>query len=161
TPPQPRGTVLARGYGRALDKDGKPLDDAVRPEHYVEDRFPIPVAVQETLAKALAAAGAERFRIGDGLARRLVGPAYLAQGDLHHGLNKTADVASLPGGHAIDLACGVRYGIIGEPLAAAETSPDQPPAGPVPEEARRHLTQVFGPTFLVFREAVQKELGLT
>ena len=35
-------------------------------------------------------------------------------------LKGQADVTHLPGGHAIDLACGVRYGLIGEPVPAAE-----------------------------------------
>jgi hypothetical protein len=64
-----RGTVVARVFGRALDEDGKPMADTVRQEHYVEDRFHVPVAMQEALAKGLADAGTERVRLADDLAR--------------------------------------------------------------------------------------------
>jgi hypothetical protein len=39
-----------------------------------------------------------------------------------------SDVARLPGGHPIDLACGVRYGIIGEPVSGSEVGAVDPPA---------------------------------
>ena len=84
-PAKPRvqpGTVLARVYGRALAKDGKPVPDTVRQENYIEDRFNVPVARQEALAKALAAAGAERFEIPDGLTRVLVGHAFMGELDV-------------------------------------------------------------------------------
>lgn len=221
-PPLPLGTVDARLFGRALDKDGKPFADTVAQEHYVEDRFHVAVSMQERLTKALAAAGTQRFRIGDDLARLLVGHAYLGQLDVNptpgvpggegnlkecefwgrkvetgpygskdakrpvririegtseaagasspvgeggdsrlwqhevrlvweglievregrvtrllllaHGSEKLkwgnknlrlpgkADVANLRAGHAIDLACAVRYGIIGEPISASEAT---------------------------------------
>src|SRR5439155_19493766 len=60
-PPLLPGTVVARLFGRALDKDGKPVAETVRQEHYVEDRFEIPVAAQNQLAATLAGAVAERF----------------------------------------------------------------------------------------------------
>ena len=78
-----QGTVVARVFGRALDKDGKPVADTVRQEHYVEDRFHVPVAMQEALAKALADAGTERFRLADDLARLLVSHAFLGQLDVN------------------------------------------------------------------------------
>ncbi len=78
-----QGTVLARVFGRALDMDGKLLADTVRQEQYVEDRFHVPVAMQEALAKALADAGTERFRLADDLARLLVSHAYLGQLDVN------------------------------------------------------------------------------
>ena len=65
------------------DIDAEGLADAVRQEHYVEDRFHVPVAMQETLAKALADAGAERFRLADDLARLLVSHAFLGQLDVN------------------------------------------------------------------------------
>jgi hypothetical protein len=40
--------------------------------HYVEDRFHVPVAMQETVANALADAGTERFRLPDDLPSPLV-----------------------------------------------------------------------------------------
>ena len=85
-PAKPRvrqGTILARVFGRALDKDGKPVADTVRQENYVEDRFHVPVAMQEALAKALAAAGTERFRIADDLARLLVSHAFMGELDVN------------------------------------------------------------------------------
>src|SRR5260370_32219770 len=45
-PAKPRlqqGTIIARVFGRALDKDGKPVADTVRQENYVEDRFNVSV----------------------------------------------------------------------------------------------------------------------
>ena len=75
-----------------------------------------------------------------------------------------ADVTILLGGHAIDLSCGVRYGIIGEPVAADEAGDAEAPAErpqEVPDEAGRQITQTLGPTFLVFRDKVQEELKLS
>jgi len=250
-PAKPRiqqGTIIARVFGRAFDKDGKPVADTVRQENYVEDRFNVPVVRQEALAKALAAAGTERFKIADDLARVLVSHAFMGEldvnpfGDINgskgqrtdctfwgqkvqadgngpvrvhiegkseaagvgrdgqngdgplwqhqvklawEGLiemkgnrmtrlllvargteklkrgNKNEELGHLPGGHAvfIDLDCGVRYGIIGEPVPAEEAgSADQ---AQVPEEARKHLAQSLGGSFLVFRDKVQKDLKLT
>jgi hypothetical protein len=253
-----QGTVLARVFGRALDKDGKPLADTIRQEHYVEDRFHVPVAMQEALAKALADAGTERFRLADDLARLLVSHAYLGQLDVDplgfHGgkgslkqcefwgrqvagdgngpvwvrvegkseaaggtsdagrngdgacwrhdvklaweglieikkdraprlllvargleklkwgnknlpeLKGQADVTVLVGGHAIDLSCGVRYGIIGEPVAADEAGDAEAPQErpqEVPAEAGRRLMETLGPAFMVFRDKVQDELKLS
>jgi hypothetical protein len=251
-PGKPRlrpGTVIARLFGRALDQDGKPVADTVRQEHYVEDRFNVPVARQEALAKALAAAGTDRFQIDDDLARALVSHAFLGELDVNpfggvngskaqrtdctlwgkkvqadgngpvrvhldgkseaagvardgqdsggppwrhevkltwEGLieirgnrvtrlllvargaeklrrgNKGQQVGRLPRGHAvfIDLDCGVRYGIIGEPVPAEEAgSADS--AGGVPEEVRKHLARSLGGPFLVLRDMVQKDLKLT
>jgi hypothetical protein len=249
TPPLRPGTVVARVFGRALDADGKPVADTVRQEHYVEDRFHVPVAMQEELAQALADAGTKHFRLADDLARLLVSHAYLGQldvnpvgapggkGDLKrcefwarwvdgepgrvrvegkseaagtsgagdggdgrlwrhevklgweglietregrinrllllaHGseklrwgntfgqLKEEIDAAHLPAGHPIDLACAVRYGIRGEPVAAAEAGPaDDAPE--IPAEVRRQLTEALGPPFLVFRDKVQEELHLS
>jgi hypothetical protein len=253
-----RGTVVARLFGRALDKDGKPLADTVPQENYVEDRFHVPVAMQEALAKALADAGTERFRLADDLARLLVSNAFLGQGDVRpfdgapggksalkqcefwaqkveadgngpvrvrvegkseaaggsrddgrfdgarwrhevklawEGIieikkdrvprlllvargseklkwgNKNlpelkgqADLGSLWAGHAIDLSCGVRYGIIGEPVAADEAGDAEAPAErpqEVPAEAGRQLMETLGPAFMVFRDKVQEELKLS
>ena len=258
-PAKPRvqqGTVLARLFGRALDKEGKPVADTLRQEHYVEDRFHVPVAMQEALAKTLADAGAKRFRLSNDLARLLVNHAYLGQLDLNpvsapggkgdlkqcefwaqkveatgdgsvrvsidgkseavgnqndgpggdqrvdgrlwqHEVNLTwegivelkkermtrlllvargweklkwgnklqdlqskADVTRLPAGHAIDLRCGVRYGIIGEPVSEEETgSPEK--AQEFPDEARKPLVETLGGAFLVYRDKVQEELKLS
>jgi hypothetical protein len=254
-PPLQKGTVVARVFGRALDKDGKPVADTVRQEHYVEDRFEVTVKMQEALAKGLSDAGAKRFRVGDDLARLLVSHAYLGQldvnpvsapggrGDLKqcefwaqkvetegdgpirlrlegkseavgasreggdggdgrlwqhevklawdglieiqenritrllltaHGAEKlkwgnkreglVVDVARLTAGHPIDLACDVRYGMIGAPVAADEAgaveAPEQRPQE-VPAEAGRQLMETLGPPFMVVRDKVQEELRLS
>ena len=82
-PSVPQGTIIARVFGRALDKDGKPVADTVRQENYVEDRFNVPVIKQEALAKALAAAGTERFKIADDLARMVVSHAFMGELDVN------------------------------------------------------------------------------
>ena len=89
-PRVPLGTIIARVFGRALDKDGKPVADTLRQENYVEERFNVPVVRQEALAKALAAAGTERFKIADDLARVLMSHAFMGELDVnplggHHG----------------------------------------------------------------------------
>jgi len=254
TPPLWKGTVVVRVFGRALDKDGKPVADTLPQEHYVEDRFHLPIAMQEMLAKALADAGTERFSLADDLARLLVSHAFLGQldvnplggvptskgarskiqfwakaagdttgqlriegkseafgvpssegekadgrlwehevklawegiieikgdrvtrllllargaeklhwGNTRQGLNNRADVRFLPGGHVIDLDCGVRYGIIGEPVAADAAAADEADAKDPDQQdqARRQLTEAFGPMFLVFRDKVQKDLKVS
>ncbi len=246
-PGKPRvgqGTVLARVFGRALDRAGKPVADTVRQENYVEDRFHVPAAWQEALAKALAAAGTERFKMPDELMKGLASHAFMGELDVNpfggvngskalrasctfwgkkvpaagdglvrvhvDGKSEVAGVAPAGrngggppwqhqveltwegsvemkgsritrlllvargseklkranknpiGGRApfIDLDCGVRYGIIGEPVPAAETG-GAAFAAQVPEEARKHLAQSLGGPFLVFRAGVQKDLKLT
>ncbi len=250
-PGKPRlrqGTIIARLFGRALDKDGKPVADTVRQENYVEDRFTVPVVRQEEMAKALAAAGTERFKIADDLVRGLVSHAFMGELDVNpfggingskglrtdctfwgkkvqaegngpvrvhidgkseaagvapdgqngggplwrhqvkltwEGLiemkgnrmtrlllvargaekltrgNKNQKVGRPPGGHAvfIDLDCGVRYGIIGEPVPAEEAG--SAAAQDIPGEVRKHVAQSLGGSFLVFRDKVQKDLKLT
>jgi hypothetical protein len=251
TPRSPLGTVAVRLYGRALAPDGKPVADALRQEHYVEDRFNVPVGMQEALARAVAGAGAERFRLGDDLTRLLVSHAYLGQldvnpvgppggkGDLkqcefwarkveggdgavrlrvegkseaagasrdgeggdgrlwQHEVKLTwegliemrdgritrlllvargneklkwgnalrelkgeADIAHLPAGRAIDLACEVRYGVVGAPIPADEAGPAEAEQEP-PAEVRRHLVEALGAPFLVFRDKAQAELMLS
>src|SRR5439155_12207086 len=75
-----------------------------------------------------------------------------------------ADVTVLVGGHAIDLSCNVRYGIIGEPVAADEAGDAEAPAErpqEIPAEAGRQIAEMLGPPFLVFRDKVQEELKLS
>ena len=248
-PAKPRvqqGTIIARVFGRALDQDGIPVADTVRQENYVEDRFNVPVVRQEALAKALAAAGTERFKIADELARVLVSHAFMGELDVNpfggvngskgqytdctfwgqkvqadgngpvwvhidgkseaagvapdgqnsdgplwqhqvrlawEGLiemkgnrmtrlllvargteklkrgNKNEERGRLPGGHVvfIDLDCGVRYGIIGEPVPGEEAGS----ADEIPDQARKQLVEVLGGAFVVYRDKVQEELKLS
>jgi len=73
------------------------------------------------------------------------------------------EVALLPGGHRIDMACGVRYGLIGEPASPDKVAADAPaaPQSEVLQETVRQITQALGPPFLVFHHKVQRELRLS
>lgn len=249
-PPLRKGTVTVRLFGRALDRDGKPVADTVRQEHYVEDRFNIAVRTQQQLAKALADAGKGAVTLPLAVTGQWVKQAYMGvldvqpldnpagnkgelkqcdfratrvgtgkgptlwrvegasevfidrmatagPGDMHaiklawygflemngdrmtrlvlsaRGKEKLKfnsargkdenEVALLPGGHRVEMACSVRYGLLGEPAGAdrvADDAPDEPGPG-VPEEAVRQTLQMLGPSFVVFRGKVQKELNLS
>jgi hypothetical protein len=258
-PGKPRvqhGTIDARLFGRALNKDGKPVADTLRQEYYVEDRFPVPVAMQEALAKALKDAGSDRFRLADDLARLLVSHAFLGELDVNpvlsvngskcdlrqcefwarrvkgaddgpvrvriegnsealgaqsgneHGFdgrlwrhevklawegimevkkdkmsrlllvargseklkwgNVPREVPDHVGvilswaARAPDLSCGVRYGILGEPVPDGETGDAQGTLQEFPDEARKQLVEALGGgPFLVFRDKVLEELKLS
>ena len=252
-PRVPQGTIDARLFGRALTKDGKPVADTLRQEHYVEDRFHVPVPMQEALAKALKEAGSARFRLADDLARLLVSHAFLGELDVnplggHHGskgdvtqsdfwarrvegadddpvrvrvegkseargdqgsdsrlwqhevnlawegiiemkkdrmsrlllvargaeklkwghvppeseLQGQRNVILEWAGRSSDLSCGVRYGIIGEPVPDEETGGAQGATQEIPDEARKHVVEALGGgPFLVFRDKVQEELKLS
>jgi len=75
--PRPGGTVVARLFGRALDKDGKPVTDTSRQASYAEDGFDIAPKTQEKLARALAAAETERVPLPLELTRDWVKHAYM------------------------------------------------------------------------------------
>ncbi len=248
-PRVPQGTLLTRVFGRALDKDGQPVADTLRQENYLEDRFYVPLVRQEGLAKALAAAGTNRFKIDNELAKLLISHAFMGELDLNplgnlngsqckqmdctfwgqkieakgngpawvrivgesevagvagqrdddhgalwqhqvklaweglieiqgnritrllllargteklaRGLNNN-ELGRLPGGQAvfIDLDSGVRYGIIGQPVAVEEASKGHQQAQ-IPDEARKMLRHELGGPFVVSRDQVQAELKLT
>ena len=66
-PAKPRvqhGTIGARLVGRALEKDGKPVADTLRQEHYVEDRFHVPVAMQESIGDGPGESGGQTLPRG-------------------------------------------------------------------------------------------------
>ena len=203
-PPLRKGTVAVRLFGRALDKDDKPVADTLRQENYIEDRFNFEVETQEKLAKVLVDTGKDPVKLPLEVTRLWVKQAYMGvldvqpldnpgrskgelkkcdfgatkvgtgkgptlwrvegesevfidekmanggPGDMHevklkwHGFIEMdgdrmtrlvlsasgkeklkfqsargkieSEVAILPGGHRIDMECGVRYGIIGEPV---------------------------------------------
>lgn len=260
-PGKPRvahGTLDARLFGRAFNKDGKPVANALRQENYVEDRFQVPVTMQAALAKALKEAGRDRFRVPDDLARLLVSHAFLGELDVnpvegHNGskgelkrcelwaqrvqgadndpvrvrLEGKSEARGVQRGdekghsgrrwqHEVNLAwegiiemkkdrmsrlllvargseklkwenvppeselqgqrnvilewagrspnlrCGVRYGIIGEPVAADQAGASEAAAEQIPDEARKHVVEALGGgSFLVFRDKVQEELKLS
>ena len=223
--------------------------------HYVEDRFHVPVAMQQALANALKEAGSDRVRLADDLARLLVSHAFLGELDVNpvvsvngskcdleqcefwarrvegpttilcgsvskaspkargvqggdeHGydgrlwqhevkltwegiiemkkdrMSRLLLVAAVPknssggtflgncrgklgvilswAGRAPDLNCGVRYGIMGEPVPDEETGDAQAAAQEIPDEARKQLVEAIGGGhFLVLRDKVQEELKL-
>ena len=65
-------------------------------------------------------------------------------------------------GQAPDLDCGVRYGIIGEPVPDEETGDAQAAPQEFPDEVRKQLVEALGGgSFLVFRDKVQEELKLS
>ena len=82
-PRLPSGTVVARLFGRALDENGQPIANTARQEHYVEDRFNLPVETQALLARAVSNAGTNAFRMPDALARQLISHAFLGQLDVN------------------------------------------------------------------------------
>ena len=82
-PRLPPGTIVARLFGRALDENGQPVADTIRQEHYVEDRFNLPVETQAALAQAVLNAGTNAFKMPDALARLLISHAFLGQLDVN------------------------------------------------------------------------------
>ena len=78
-----QGTLLGRVIGRALDKDGHPLLDTLRQEHYLESQFHVAVGAQRLFIDALRTANGKRFSLPDPLIESIVGAAYLGQLDVH------------------------------------------------------------------------------
>lgn len=58
-------------------------------------------------------------------------------------------------GRLFDMACEVRFGILGEPVNVEAAAQD------IPEEARKGLAQQLQGSFVVFREKVQEDLKLS
>lgn len=82
-PRVPRGTLEVRMFGRAIGKDDKPVADVLHQENYAEDHFHLPIDMQETFAKSLAAAGNARFRLTGDPARLFVSHAFLGELDVN------------------------------------------------------------------------------
>lgn len=109
-PPLPKGMVVARTVGRALDRDGKPVADTLRQENYIEDRFDITVATQEKLAKALADAVKDPVKLPVAVARQWVKQAYMGVLDV-----QPLDNPSPPGGSKGELKrCDFRATKVGD-----------------------------------------------
>jgi hypothetical protein len=78
--------------------------------------------------------------------------------------DKKDEVSVLPAGRAVDINCGVRYGIIatGEVAAGATTeNTADDDDGEIPEEVRRQIAEALGGAFLVFRNKAMDELKLS
>ena len=92
-----KGTLVGRIIGRALDPKGKPLQDTLRQEHYMEARFEVSAAAQKSLAMALGKAGEKPFAVPDTFSRAMIQPAFLGQldvsplGDVPGSQNKTRE----------------------------------------------------------------------
>lgn len=78
TPRLRRGTIVARLVGRRLDAAGAFVPDTRSQENYTEDRFTIPVDLQEDLAKQTG----DRITLPEPLARLLATYAYLGELDV-------------------------------------------------------------------------------
>ena len=78
-----KGTLVGRVVGRALDDAGKPLDNVVLQENYLEARFEVPLEAQKRFAKALADAGSKRFKVPAALVAAVVSHAFLGQLDVN------------------------------------------------------------------------------
>ena len=81
-PQHPKGTLLVQVIGRALDDRGQPGADTLHQSHYAQDKFEIPVPMQEPIAAALSGAEFGRIRVPDGFAHMLVFRAFLGQIDV-------------------------------------------------------------------------------
>ncbi len=91
---------------------------------------------------------------------------HLEWGSIFQHLHGRADVRHLPGGHAINLSCAVRYGIIGAPVAAedalsAEEARGANSVAQVSAGMPRQIAEMLGGQFIVFRQRVQDELKLS
>ena len=80
TPPKERGTLIARVWGRRVEKNGQLCKSCTSQENYIEDVFDIPNAMQREVA--IAAKKGDRFRLPDALARHIVTYTYLGQLDV-------------------------------------------------------------------------------
>jgi hypothetical protein len=254
-PGPPPGGLSVRLVGRALDDRGKPVADVVKQEHYVEDQFSVPAAMQKAVMSALGDARAPRVRLPDDFSKLCATHAHLGHIDVQpclcmvknehenrgawkrcelwaekdpagnhasqwrltgqsdvesaiaingqgvhnvkltwqgflelkegrllrlvlsgrgteklqfanddHPLTKIKkdEVAFLPAGRPIDLECGVRYGILGEPATGpVPVTGQNEPVAQLPDEARKQLVEALGGAFIIFRDKVQHELKLS
>jgi hypothetical protein len=76
------GALVAKLVGRALDSQGKPVNDVVKQEHYVEDQFGVSPELQRALTKALADTGTERVRFPEEFSKLCASHAHLGHIDV-------------------------------------------------------------------------------
>ena len=90
------------------------------------------------------------------------GSEKLKRGNVPRELPGQLGVILLWAARAPDLSCGVRYGIMGEPVPDEETGDAQGAPQEFPDEARKQVVEALGGgPFLVFRDKVQEELKLS
>ena len=78
------GTLAGRIVGRTVNADGKPSEQTVTQESYIEELFTLAPDVQLSLVRELRSAGAgDKFELPQSLSRTLVGSAYLGQLDVN------------------------------------------------------------------------------
>jgi len=80
TPPKARGTLIARVWGRRVEKNGELCQNCISQENYIEDIFDVPIAMQREVARAAKTDG--RFRLPDALVRHMATYTYLGQLDV-------------------------------------------------------------------------------
>ena len=80
TPPKARGTLVARVWGRRVEKNGRLCESCISQENYIEDIFDVPNEMQREIAR-LANDG-QRFRLPENFVRHLATYTYLGQLDV-------------------------------------------------------------------------------
>jgi hypothetical protein len=81
--PRKEGSVLGKIVGHALGPDGRRWSNVRTQDYYVEDRFEIPVELQEEILADSKSAGGEPFRLPESFVRILAGNAYLGMLDVN------------------------------------------------------------------------------
>jgi len=80
TPEKEQGTLVAKVWGRRLDKDKVPLKNCVLQENYIEDVFDISNLLQQEVA--VLAKKNKSFRLPESFVKQVVSYAYLGQLDV-------------------------------------------------------------------------------
>ncbi len=80
TPKKERGTLVARVWGRRMDKDGVPVKNCIPQENYIEDVFDITNMLQQEVA--VLAKKNMPFRLPKTFVKQIASYAYLGQLDV-------------------------------------------------------------------------------